>query len=85
MEVVSLKVDSETKRRMARFRDINWSEVLRDAIRRRLELEETMRTPIDRRRALDAVRRIDEFRARVGRSDFDSTREIRRWRDTRRR
>ncbi len=84
MEVVSFKVDSATKKRMARIRDINWSEVLRDAIRRRLDLEEQLRSPIDRKRALEAARRMDEFRAQVGRSAYDSTKEIRRWRDLRR-
>ena len=85
MAVVSVKVDEETKRRMARLRDINWSEVVRVAIRRRLELEETLRAPVDRREAAEAARRMDEFRERIGPSDFDSTREIRRWRDLRRR
>src|SRR5437879_13776782 len=84
MEVVSFKVDSATKRRMARIRDINWSEVLRDAIRRRLELEERLRTPIDRRQALEAARRMDEFRNQIGPSEYNSTKEIRRWREPRR-
>src|SRR5207244_2185297 len=51
------------KKRMARIRDLNWSEVLREAVERRLDLEERLRAPIDRRRALDAARRMDEFRA----------------------
>lgn len=84
MEVVSFKVDSATKRRMARIRDINWSEVLRDAIRRRLEVEERLRAPIDRRQALEAARRMDEFRSQIGPSEYNSTKEIRRWRDLRR-
>lgn len=84
MEGVSFKVDAKTKRRMAQLRDINWSEVLRKAIRERLEIEERLRTPIDRRRAIEAARRMDTFRAHVGRSDFDSTKEIRKWRDLRR-
>ncbi len=81
MEVVSVKVDPETKRRMAELRDVNWSEVLREAIRRRLDIEERLRTPIDRRRALAAARRMDEFRSRIRPSAFDAVREIRRWRD----
>lgn len=85
MEVVSVKVDAATKRRMEQFRDVNWSEVVRQAIRRRLELEEQLRKPVDRRRALAAARKMDEFRKRIGPSDFDSTREIRKWRDLRRR
>ena len=85
MEVVSVKVDPATKKRMAKFRDINWSEVLREAIRRRLELEERLRSPIDRRRASEAARRMDEFRSLIEPSDYNSTKEIRRWRDLRRR
>lgn len=81
MEVISAKVDAATKRRMEKFRDINWSAIIRDAIHRRLGLEERLRTPIDRRRALESARRIDEFRKSIGPSDFDSTREIRKWRD----
>ena len=84
MEVVSFKVDVSTKRRMARLRDINWSEVLRDAIRRRLELEERLRGSANRRRTIEAARRMDEFRSQIGPSEYDSTKEIRRWRDLRR-
>ncbi len=84
MEVVSFKVDASTKRRMARLRDINWSEVLRDAIRRRLELEERLRGSANRRGTIEAARRMDEFRSQIGPSEYDSTKEIRRWRDLRR-
>jgi len=84
MEVVSFKVDASTKRRMARLRDINWSEVLRDAIRRRLELEERLRGSANRHGTIEAARRIDEFRSQIGPSEYDSTKEIRRWRDLRR-
>ena len=84
MEVVSFKVDASTKRRMARLRDINWSEVFRDAIRHRLELEEWLRGSADRRGTIEAARRMDEFRSQIGPSEYDSTKEIRRWRDLRR-
>ena len=84
MEVVSFKVDASTKRRMARLRDINWSEVFRDAIRHRLELEEWLRGSANRRGTIEAARRMDEFRSQIGPSEYDSTKEIRRWRDLRR-
>lgn len=74
-------MDEETKRRMARLRDIKWSEVLRMAIRRRLELEERRRASVDRWEAMEAARRMDEFRSRIGPSDFDSTRTIRKGRE----
>src|SRR5205823_10182628 len=85
VEVVSFKVDRTIKKRLARIRDLNWSEVLRDAVERRLDLEERLRAPVDRRRALDAARRMDEFRAHAGPTESHSTKEIRRWRDPSRR
>jgi len=72
-----VKVDRATKRRMAKLRNINWSEVVGDAIRRRLDAEEAIRRPTDRRRAAEAARRMGVFRTRVGRGEYDSTREIR--------
>lgn len=39
MEVITIKVDKELKKRMKGVR-INWSEYIRDAIRRKIELEE---------------------------------------------
>jgi len=81
VKVVSVKVDDDTKRAMEGLSDVNWSEVLRGAIRARVELEQSLRIPIDRRRALAAGRAIDAFRASVAPSDFDSTKEIRKWRD----
>jgi len=84
MKVVSLKVDDETKRRMEELRDINWSEVLRRAIQRRLQIEEELRKPIDRRRAIRAAEAIDKFRQKllVG---WKGAEEIRKWRELRRR
>lgn len=81
MEVVSVKAEAMTKKRMAKLRDVNWSQVIREAIHRRLEVEERLRARFDRRRAIAAARKMDEFRERIGRADFDSTKEIRRWRD----
>jgi len=81
VRVVSVKVDEETKREMEGLSDVNWSEVVRGAIRGRIEIERDLRKPIDRRQAFAACRAIDAFRASVPASDFDSTREIRKWRD----
>ncbi|MEM0053367.1 MAG: hypothetical protein QXW80_05170 [Candidatus Micrarchaeia archaeon] len=39
MESVTIKVDKELKKRMKEI-NINWSEYIRDAIRRKIELEE---------------------------------------------
>ena len=47
MKVVSVRVDDETMRRMDSYRDVDWSEVVRRAIRARVEVEERMRRRID--------------------------------------
>ncbi|HLE46249.1 MAG TPA: hypothetical protein VI915_04625 [Thermoplasmata archaeon] len=81
MRIVRAKIDDELKRRMDRFPDVNWSEVIRNALRDRVHAEEVRRTPIDRERAIQAARWIDAFRRSLPPSDFDSTKEIRKWRD----
>ncbi len=83
METMSVRIDPELRRRLARVPDLNWSEVVRDALRERLELEEELRRPIHRARALRGARGIDRFRRKYGQSGFDSTKEIRKWRDSR--
>jgi hypothetical protein len=84
-DVVTAKVNFTKKKRAAKLRDVNSVEVILDTVRGRLELEERLRAPFDQKRALAAARRIDEFRERIGRVDFDSTKEIRKWRDRGRR
>ena len=39
MSIVTVRVDEETKRKMAELGHINWSGVLREAIQRKLEQE----------------------------------------------
>jgi len=81
VKVVSVKVDDDTKRRMEGLRDLNWSEVVRTAIERRLEAEEALRRPIDRARAKRAVRAMDRLRESLPAGDYDLGKEIRKWRD----
>lgn len=80
---MSIRIDPETRRRMAGFGDINWAELIRDMVKERLELEEEMRRPIDRRRARTAARHMDALRSTLGTIHFDSTSEVRKWRDSR--
>ena len=81
VKVVSVKVDDDTKRRMDGLRDLNWSEVVRTAIQRRLEAEEALRKPVDRARAKRAGRAIDRLRQSLPAGDYDLAKEIRKWRD----
>jgi hypothetical protein len=83
MDVMSVRVDPTTKDRMADLADVNWAEVIRMALRERIELERDLRRPLNRRRAVRASRVMDEIRARTVGS-FDSTKEIRKWRNSRR-
>jgi len=78
---ISIKVDDDTKRRMGRLRDLNWSEVIRAAIERHLEEEEALPRPIDRARAKRTGRAMDRLRESLRAGEYDTAREIRKWRD----
>jgi transcriptional regulator of met regulon len=78
-EVVSSRVDEETRRKMRRLRHVNWSEVMRQAIIEKIE-EETRRD-LDPNEIDEAIRLMDEVRR--PRDDFDGVEEIRKWRDRR--
>jgi len=83
VEVVSAKVDDETRRRMRRLPGVNWSEVMRKAIVNKIEEEETRRAQVDRERVEKAAKETDALRT-PSKPGWDSTEEIRRWRDARR-
>jgi len=68
---------------MANLPDVNWAEVIREALRERIELEEELRRPIDRARAHRAARGMDAVRTNLPVLRFDSTKEVRRWREFR--
>ena len=76
MPIITVRVDEETKRMMDRLRHINWSEVIRRAIRKKIR--EEMRRNIDRRRLLEAYKLTEKLRREC--PGWDSVREIRRWR-----
>ena len=84
MAIISVRIDEETKAKMDLYKDINWSEVLRDAIRRRVEVEEALRRKdFDVARALKASEHIEKLRAKTT-GEWSGVKEIRKWRDTRR-
>jgi hypothetical protein len=82
MDVMSVRVDPEMKHRMTDLADVNWPEVIRQALRERIELEHELRQPLNKRRALRAARAMDDIRARTT-EPFNSMKEIRKWRDSR--
>jgi len=75
MTVITVRVDEETKRLMSGI-DINWSEVIRHAIRRRIEEE--------RRKNLALAVLINEEMRRESRGEMKAEEIIRRFRDERR-
>jgi len=75
MTVITVRVDEETKRRMDSI-DVNWSEVIRHAIRRRIEEE--------KRKNLAKAVLINEEVRKASRGEMKAEDIIRRFRDERR-
>ncbi|MBW1669418.1 MAG: hypothetical protein JRJ66_15515 [Deltaproteobacteria bacterium] len=75
MAVFTVRIDEETKRLMSGI-DVNWSEVIRRAIRRRIEEE--------RRKNLALAVLINEELRRKSRGEMKAEEIIRRFRDERR-
>ncbi|MFQ6075779.1 MAG: hypothetical protein ACE5Z5_06565 [Candidatus Bathyarchaeia archaeon] len=82
MEVVSVRVDKRTRERMRRLSHVNWSEVIRRAIREKLLEEEIKGRKLDPQRLAEAVRMTDMIRRPS--TGWSSTEEVREWRDQRR-
>ncbi len=81
VEVVSARVDDETRRRMKRLPHVNWSEVVREAIIERLKMEESRRE-IDVSKLHEAAELTDSVKRMY--PGWDSVEEIRSWRERRR-
>ena len=79
-DVISARVDEETRRRMKRLPHINWSQVIRDAIGEKIR-EEERRPHVDPRELREAAAITDRVRAPS--PGWDSTEEVRRWRERR--
>lgn len=79
VEVVSSRVDEDTRRKMKRLRHVNWSEVMRQAIIQKIE-EETRRK-VDPADVEEAINLMDQVRR--PHEGYDGTEEIRKWRDKR--
>ncbi len=75
MPVITVRVDSETRDAMRRVHGVNWSEVLRQRIRDVVK----ERTRSNKVKALLANQEL----YRKAPKGYDSTKVIRKWRDTR--
>lgn len=74
MAVISVRVDPETKRKMEAYKHINWSEVVREAIRERLRAEE---------RSLVRAVLLNEKLRRKAPKGWSSVEVVRYWREHR--
>ncbi len=75
MSIITVRVDEETKKKMSRLRNVNWSSVLREAIDRKLAQESN-------RDLAKAVLTNDKLRRKAP-SGWNSVEVIRFWREHR--
>ena len=73
MPIITVKISEELQRKMREMRHINWSEVVRDAIRKRIELEGG--------RNIAKALLLNERNLIKPDKGFSSTEFIRRWRE----
>ncbi len=81
MEVVSAKVDKQVRDKMRRLGHVNWSEVIRSALITKIKEEEAKLRSVDKASLIEASSMTD--RIRKSSRGWDSTEEIRRWREAR--
>ena len=81
MDVVSVRVDKEVREKMRLLSYINWSEVIREAVAQKIFEEESKKRRLDPDMLLEAVEITDKIRRPS--PGWDSTEEIRRWREWR--
>jgi hypothetical protein len=80
MKPISMRIDEKTKARMEAYPDINWSEIIRRAIKERLDIEESLRgKKFDHARALRATKTMMHLRAKTS-GKWNGAEEIRKWR-----
>ncbi len=75
MTNISVRIDPDLKERMDKFKDLNWSAVIRDAIKKRIENETE--------RNLAKAVLINERIIKKAPKDFNSSDIIRRFREER--
>lgn len=79
MEIISTKVEKETKEKMKKLAYINWSEVIRESLKSRIAVEETRLRSIDRDKLKEGIRIASGLRRSA--KTWNSTEEIRKWRN----
>ena len=82
MQVISIRVDDDVKRKMGRLSYINWSEVIRSAIAQKITEEERKQRRLDPEALMRAKESTDALRRLA--PGWSSVQEIRKWRELRR-
>jgi hypothetical protein len=86
LALVTVRVPERLRKQMRRLRSVNWSELLRQAIEERIELEQR-NVAKDWNRVREGSRKADairhEVKRRYGYVDFNSAETIRYWREHR--
>jgi len=82
LTVITVRVPEELKKRLKMFPDINWSEVVRQAIEARVRLEMAKRMVKDKGRLSRAFQIQDRIAAKTSRyrGEWSGTEVIRWWR-----
>ena len=82
MEIITARIDKETKEKMKKFSYINWSDVIRESVLKRLRDEESKERVIDKEAVAEGITKAAMIRkSSIG---WNSTEEIRKWRDIKR-
>lgn len=61
MAQLTIRLPESLKRQMERFRELNWSEIIRESIRSRIRLETSSSRVRNRQLVLQAARKQDEI------------------------
>ena len=79
--IISVRIDKELKKEMDKLSYINWSEVIRQAIEKKIEEEKSK----IRERDIARIKRASEITRKLRRriEGWSSVEEIRRWRESR--
>jgi len=81
-EMISIRVPKELREKMRKFSHVNWSEVIRKAIKTRIEIEEKKQRRVRAAKDMDRIR--DRILRSYGATNYDSSEVIRYWRELRR-
>jgi len=81
---ISLRIDQETYKKMKQIEHINWSAIIRKALKEQLEKQFQNESTFDKERAKKAAKEMDKIRnSGIFNKEKSGTEIIREWRDKR--